>query len=173
MGHAAADLARSIAANRAVGTVSLVVRASGDITRRWRLREEGSLRVRCPRPASAELEAIIVNTAGGVAGGDRLKLEVSVERGARLTVTTAAAEKVYRALEEPATIDVKLSVKGPAAELWLALLPGQPGHALDFPYAAVSLDEPWRSPGGGKPFGPAQRTTWLGALPRRPDASTR
>ena len=119
MGHAAADLARSIAANRAVGTVSLAVRASGDITRRWRLREEGSLRVRCPRPASAELEAIIVNTAGGVAGGDRLKLEVSVERGARLTVTTAAAEKVYRALEEPATIDVKLSVKAGTRLAWL------------------------------------------------------
>src|SRR5262249_1248973 len=119
VGHAAAGLARSIAANRAVGTVSLAVRASGDITRRWRLREEGSLRVRCPRPASAELEAIIVNTAGGVAGGDRLKLEVSVERGARLTVTTAAAEKVYRALEEPATIDVKLSVKAGTRLAWL------------------------------------------------------
>src|SRR5262249_52457100 len=71
------------------------------------------------RPASAELEAIIVNTAGGVAGGDRLKLEVSVERGARLTVTTAAAEKVYRALEGPATIDVKLSVKAGTRLAWL------------------------------------------------------
>jgi len=119
VGHAAADLARSFAANRAVGTVALAVRASGDITRRWRLREEGSLRVRCPRPASAELEAIIVNTAGGVAGGDRLRLDVSLETGARLAVTTAAAEKVYRALEEPATIDVKLSVKAGARLAWL------------------------------------------------------
>jgi urease accessory protein len=119
VGHAAADLARSFAANRAVGTVALAVRASGDRTRRWRLREEGSLRVRCPRPASAELEAIIVNTAGGVAGGDRLRLDVSLETGARLAVTTAAAEKVYRALEEPATIDVKLSVKAGARLAWL------------------------------------------------------
>jgi urease accessory protein len=114
-----ADLARSFAANRAVGTVALAVRASGDRTRRWRLREEGSLRVRCPRPASAELEAIIVNTAGGVAGGDRLKVDVSLEAGAQLAVTTAAAEKVYRALGEPATIDVKLSVKAGARLAWL------------------------------------------------------
>jgi len=119
VGHGAADLARSFAANRAVGTVALAVRASGGRTRRSRLREEGSLRVRCPRPASAELEAIIVNTAGGVAGGDRLRLDVSLEAGARLAVTTAAAEKVYRALGEPATIDVKLSVKAGARLAWL------------------------------------------------------
>jgi urease accessory protein len=117
--HAAADLARTFAANRAVGAVALAVRSSGGMTRRARLREEGSLRVRCPGPASAELEAIIVNTAGGVAGGDRLKLDVSVESGARLAVTTAAAEKVYRALEEAATIDVKLSVAAGACLAWL------------------------------------------------------
>ena len=33
----------------------------------------------CPGPASAELEAVIVNTAGGVAGGDRFTLDVTVE----------------------------------------------------------------------------------------------
>ncbi len=119
MAHAAADLARIFAANRAVGAVALAVRSSGGMTRRARLREEGSLRVRCPGPASAELEAVIVNTAGGVAGGDRLKLDVSVEGGARLAVTTAAAEKIYRALEEAATIDVKLSVAAGACLAWL------------------------------------------------------
>jgi urease accessory protein len=117
--HAAADLARTFAANRAVGAISLAVRESGGITRRSRLREEGSLRVRCPGPASLELEAIIVNTAGGVAGGDRLKLDVSLERGARLAVTTAAAEKVYRTREAAATIDVKLSIGAGACLAWL------------------------------------------------------
>jgi urease accessory protein len=117
--HAAADLARTFAANRAVGAISLAVRESGGITRRSRLREEGSLRVRCPGPAALELEAIIVNTAGGVAGGDRLKLDVSLERGARLAVTTAAAEKVYRTREAAATIDVKLSIGAGACLAWL------------------------------------------------------
>ncbi|TMJ66657.1 MAG: urease accessory protein UreD [Alphaproteobacteria bacterium] len=87
--------------------------------RRSRLREEGSLRVRCPGPASTELEAIIVNTAGGVAGGDRLKLDISVERGARLVVTTAAAEKVYRTLEPAAAIEVKLCLGAGARLAWL------------------------------------------------------
>lgn len=119
MGRVAADLADTFAANRAVGDIALAVRASSGITRRRRLREDGSLRVRCPATTSGELEAVIVNTAGGVTGGDRLKVEVTVEVGARLVVTTAAAEKIYRALESAATIEVRLSV-GPAASLaWL------------------------------------------------------
>ena len=75
--------------------------------------------MRCPGPPAAELEAVIINTAGGVAGGDRLELEVTVGAGARLVVTTAAAEKVYRTLEPDATIDVKLAVGAGGALAWL------------------------------------------------------
>ena len=84
-----------------------------------RVREEGSLRVRFPGPASAELEAVIVNTAGGVAGGDRFALDVTVEPGARLVVSTAAAEKVYRTLEPDATVDVRLAVGASSSLAWL------------------------------------------------------
>ena len=103
MSTAEAEAARTFAANRAIGRIALAVRANDGVTRRARVREEGSLRVRCPGPASAELEAVIVNTAGGVAGGDRFDLDMTVEPGARLVVTTAAAEKVYRTLEPAAT----------------------------------------------------------------------
>ena len=119
MGHAVADVARTFAANRAVGGIALAVRASGGVTRRSRVREDGALRVRCPGPASGELEAVIVNTAGGVAGGDRFTLDVTVEPRARLVVTTAAAEKVYRALAAQATIDVKLDVAAGGSLAWL------------------------------------------------------
>jgi urease accessory protein len=119
VGHAVADVARTFAANRAVGGIALAVHASAGVTRRSRLREEGSLRVRCPGPASGELEAVIVNTAGGVAGGDRFTLGVTVEPRARLVVTTAAAEKVYRTLAPDATIDVKLDVAAAASLAWL------------------------------------------------------
>jgi urease accessory protein len=119
VGQAAADRAGTFAANRAFGGITLAVRASGAVTRRARVREDGSLRVRCPGPISDELEAVIVNTGGGVAGGDRLRLDVTVEQGARLVVTTAAAEKVYRTLEAAATIDVKLSVGAAASLAWM------------------------------------------------------
>ena len=119
MGQAAADRACTFAANRAVGSIGLAVRASGAVTRRARVREDGPLRIRCPGPISDELEAVIVNTAGGVAGGDRLMLDVIVEPDARLVITTAAAEKVYRALDAAATIDMKLSVGARASLAWM------------------------------------------------------
>lgn len=114
-----AEATHIFAANRAIGRVALTVRASAGATRRARLHEEGSLRVRCPGPPSAELEAVIVNTAGGVAGGDGFTLDVTVGPGARLVVTTAAAEKVYRTLAPDARIDVKLTVGAAAALAWL------------------------------------------------------
>lgn len=119
MSTAAADTARTFAANRAIGRIALAVRAKAGVTRRARVREEGSLRVRFPGAASAELEAVIVNTAGGVAGGDRFALDVTVEPGARLVVTTAAAEKVYRTLDSDATIDVTLTLGAMSSLAWL------------------------------------------------------
>jgi urease accessory protein len=119
VGQTAVDRACTFAANRAVGGITLAVRASGAVTRRARVREDGPLRVRCPGPISDELEAVIVNTGGGVAGGDRLRLDVTVEPCARLVVTTAAAEKVYRTLEAAATIDAKLSVGAAASLAWM------------------------------------------------------
>ena len=119
MSTATAETARTFAANRAIGRIAFAVQAKAGVTRRTRVREEGSLRVRFPGPASPELEAVIVNTAGGVAGGDRFALDVTVEPGARLVVTTAAAEKVYRTLEPDATIDVKLAVGATSSLAWL------------------------------------------------------
>ena len=87
---------QTFAANRALGRVTLEVKARNGATRRARVREEGSLRVRFPGHASAEMEAVTVNTAGGIAGGDRFDLSFSVGPHSRLLVTTAAAEKVYR-----------------------------------------------------------------------------
>jgi urease accessory protein len=107
------------AANRAFGRIGLAVKANGGATRRSHVREEGPLRVRCPGPPSPELEAVIVNTAGGVAGGDRFELDVSVAPGARLMVTTAAAEKVYRSLDPDAVIDVNLKVGAGGSLAWL------------------------------------------------------
>jgi urease accessory protein len=109
----------TFAANRAVGKIVLAVRAADGITRRARVHEQGSLRVRCPNVPGGELEAVIVNTAGGMAGGDRFTLDISVEPQARLAATTAAAEKVYRTLEPEAVVDVKLAVAAGGALAWL------------------------------------------------------
>src|SRR3954454_8189382 len=100
------------AANRAFGRVALSVKCVGGKTRRDEVHEAGSLRGRCPGAPAEELEAVLINTAGGVAGGDRFSLEIAVRQGTRLVVTTAAAEKVYRTLGPESVIDVKLDVAG-------------------------------------------------------------
>jgi urease accessory protein len=105
--------------NRAVGRIVLAVDAAAGTSRRQRVEEQGSLRLRFPDTDAAELEAVIINTAGGIAGGDRLDIEVAVADDARLVVTTAAAEKIYRSPGPEATIAVKLKVGAGAALGWL------------------------------------------------------
>src|SRR5476649_658590 len=107
------------AANRSIGGIKLSVDVRDGITRRKRVAEDGPLRVRFPTPQAADLEAVIVNTAGGIAGGDRHALDISVQENAQLTVTTAAAEKVYRALGPAAEIEIKLNVAAGARLSWL------------------------------------------------------
>ncbi len=107
------------AANRAASRIAVSVEASEGASRPRRVREEGSLRVRFPGAISDELEAVLVNTAGGIAGGDDLEIAFSVGPGTRLVVTGAAAEKVYRSLGPDARMRIKLDVAGGAALAWL------------------------------------------------------
>ena len=104
--------------NRARGRVALSVAEADGVTRRTVVAEEGSLRVRFPG-RTQDNEAVIVNVAGGIAGGDRLELQVEVERGAGLTVTTAAAERIYRSLGPEAQTDIHLRVAANATLCWL------------------------------------------------------
>jgi urease accessory protein len=90
------------------------------MSRRARVHEAGALRIRFPNgDGSGRLDAVIVNTAGGMAGGDRFTIDIEVGAGAVLTVTTAAAEKVYRSLGPDTSIDVKLKVDAGSALAWL------------------------------------------------------
>src|SRR6478609_12022580 len=107
------------AANRARGAVRFDVRHDGGVTRRGILHESGSLRVRFPSPEAEGLSAVFVNTAGGIAGGDRFDIAIAAGEGARLTLTTAAAEKVYRAPGAVAEIEIFLKAARGAHLAWL------------------------------------------------------
>ena len=113
------EVSAIFAANRAQGAVRFDVRREDGVTRRGRLHESGSLRVRFPSPEDEGLSAVFVNTAGGVAGGDRFDIAIAAGEGARLTLTTAAAEKVYRAPAAPARLDISLKAEAGAHLAWL------------------------------------------------------
>ena len=98
----------------------LRLRAVQDVTktRLSDLGEGGGYRIKFPFPDKS-LEAVIVNTGGGLLGGDELNIDVSADAGAHLDITTQSAEKIYRTLEQPSRIDVKLTVAEGAALHWM------------------------------------------------------
>jgi len=120
------------AANRAQGAVAFDVHQVEGITRRRHLHESGSLRVRFPSPEAEGLSAVFVNTAGGVAGGDRFDIEIATGEGSRLAVTTAAAEKVYRAAGPPSQLNIALKLAAGSHLAWL------PQETILFDRAQVS-----------------------------------
>ncbi|SDT40542.1 urease accessory protein UreD [Bradyrhizobium canariense] len=120
------------AANRAQGSVTFDVHLLEGVTRRRHLHESGSLRVRFPSPEGDGLSAVFVNTAGGVAGGDRFDIDIAAGEGARLTLTTAAAEKIYRAPDAAAQLNIALKAAAGAHLAWL------PQETILFDSARVS-----------------------------------
>jgi urease accessory protein len=115
----AEDRARDFAANRALGRIALTAEYGRGITQRKRLHESGGLRMHFPGARARELQAILINTAGGIAGGDRFDLEIAAGDKAQLAVSSAAAEKVYRSLGPKARISIKISAAADASIGWL------------------------------------------------------
>jgi urease accessory protein len=115
----AADSAQVFAANRARGSVALEVASFGGVTRRRTVGESGSLRVRFPAPDEGGLSGVLINTAGGIAGGDHFNVDVAAGEGAQLVVTSAAAEKIYRGHGAPSRVDVVLKAEQDADLRWL------------------------------------------------------
>jgi urease accessory protein len=107
------------AANRANGHVALSVRAFDGLSRRADVHEAGSLRLRFPNADAAMLEAVILNTAGGMTGGDRFSVDIDVGEDASLCVGTTSAEKIYRSLQDDVTVDVRLKVANGGHLAWL------------------------------------------------------
>ena len=63
--------------------------------------------------------AVLLTTSGGLTGGDRVRISMAARDGAVATVTSQAAEKIYRALEGDCLIDVAVNV----GRAWLEWLP--------------------------------------------------
>jgi urease accessory protein len=77
--------------------------------------ESGGYRVRFPRTG----EGVLINTGGGMTGGDRMSVDVSVQAGADAVITTQAAEKIYRSDGSDTEIAVSLALDPEASLAWL------------------------------------------------------
>jgi urease accessory protein len=105
---------------RTEGSVRLGFALTGGRTALSALRQSGAARVRFPKPVAGEApEAVLLNTAGGLTGGDRIEVAVALGAGCTATVTSAAAEKIYRSLEGESEIRVRLDLGDGACLSWL------------------------------------------------------
>lgn len=105
---------------RARGHADLRVTADDRGTNIAGLRQAGSLKLLFPRRSSAALQAVAINTAGGVTGGDTFRLSLWAESAAELTLTTQAAERAYQAQPgPPARIENHISIAAGARVNWL------------------------------------------------------
>jgi urease accessory protein len=83
------------------------------------IEESGSMRIRLPKGEGSGLDAVLVNTAGGIACGDRFSVGIEVRSGAAVTVATPAAEKVYRSDGPVAELAVDLRLETGTRLDWL------------------------------------------------------
>jgi urease accessory protein len=104
---------------RAVGRIAFSAMALNGRTRPARISESGSMRIRLPKCEGAGIEAVLVNTAGGIACGDRFTVEIEAQAETQVSLATPAAEKVYRSDGPLSELTVDLTL-GAAARLdWL------------------------------------------------------
>ena len=83
------------------------------------LAQSGSGRILLPKSHGQGPEAVILNTAGGLTGGDRFAATARVEDGARLTVTTQAAERIYRSIGGESELANRLVIGAGSRLSWL------------------------------------------------------
>lgn len=84
-----------------------------------RLEQHGGAKLRLPKVSGDALAAVTLNTAGGLTGDDRIDWRASAGSGSRLTLASAACEKVYRTHGPPAHQTTRLDVETGARLDWL------------------------------------------------------
>ena len=97
---------------RAQGEVKLHMNAAGIKV----LREAGSAKVRLPPGLR---EAYLINTAGGIAGGDQFSYEIDLAENTNLVITSQAAERVYQTLGPSATIQSRIKLAANSKLHWI------------------------------------------------------
>lgn len=101
---------------RARGAIDLVI-VSGKLKRFY---QSGSAKIFIPKTYAKTTEAVLVNTAGGLTGGDIFDAKLRADGDTHLTVSTQTAERVYCALgPQAAKITIDMELGGKASLHWL------------------------------------------------------
>lgn len=83
------------------------------------LYQSGCAKIMLPKSYCTIPEAIIVNTGGGLTGGDRFHIHAGVSEGANLCVSSQTAERIYRSIGGQAKVLNNIKVGAGCALEWL------------------------------------------------------
>ena len=120
-GVASVKVARDTAVRlqRASGRASVGFKKSADSTRLDDLYQSGSAKIRLPKVYDGVPVAVIINTAGGLTGGDHFAYEAALAPETHAIVTTQAAERAYRSPGGVAEVTTRLAAEDGAMLEWL------------------------------------------------------
>ena len=104
---------------RARGVGGIVTKQRDAATVLDTLYQDGCAKIRLPNTHTTALEAVLINTAGGLTGGDRMAWSADIAPDGKLVLTTQACERIYRSLGGAATVHTKLTVGAGAHLDWL------------------------------------------------------
>ncbi len=104
---------------RARGTGRIGTHVLDGRARLTTLFQEGCAKIRLPHTHDQSLQAVLINTAGGLTGGDEVRWEADAAPGAKLVFTTQACERVYRSLGDDARVSTHIHIGAGAHVDWL------------------------------------------------------
>lgn len=104
---------------RAGGHARIAFKRREGATSLDRLYQEGCSKIRLPRMSGAVPEAVLINTAGGLTGGDSLTTEISLQAGAQAVMTTQACERIYRSVGGDAEVATRIELSEGTRLDWL------------------------------------------------------
>lgn len=109
---------------RSVGNGCLTVKDSNGRTRVDRLYQQGCSKIRLPRVHDLHsnrprLQAVLINSSGGMTGGDRLNWHFGLSKDTNLSITTQACERIYKSSAGEALSHISIEAGDNTSLAWL------------------------------------------------------
>ncbi|WDR03859.1 urease accessory protein UreD [Devosia algicola] len=108
-----------VAMQRAWGQGRVATQFGSRGTRLLSLYQDGCAKIRLPNTHSQALEAVLINTAGGLTGGDNMQWSAHAAPNSQLVLTTQACERIYKSTGDVARVDTQLIAEENAHIDWL------------------------------------------------------
>ena len=109
---------------RSVGNGSLTVKLSNGRTRIDNLHQQGCSKIRLPRVhdvsgTTVPAQVVLINSSGGMTGGDKLNWHFGLGNGTHLAITTQACERIYKSSNGEAQTRVAIDAGDDTSLAWL------------------------------------------------------